>query len=309
MRVGLSWDLDREGNAGEAWKAILAEIERADQLGYDSVWVPEGRDANSSCPQPSMFLTSAAPKTTCIQLVAAARRVGHASPTRIAEEVAVLDLYSRGRAGIAFAPGDRQGVSARHVHEMIEFVNSAWTADEFRYRGEFIRFPSHTADDAPEGSSEPGPERAVDFVPQWEAGPVQPDFLTITPKPYQRRPPVYVEIDEDETLEWAARNGISPMLRAEVATDEAIERLARYRKTAGQAGHGRAEVDAVLERRIDIDGKADTHNLAGAPMELVKKIRELKASGSFAHLVWRRDPGDEAELVRFASQVQPLLQA
>lgn len=309
MKVGLSWDLDQNTAPGELWRSVLNEIVQADALGYDSAWISEGRDAQASCPQPSMYLTNAAVKTKCIQLVAASRTVGHAHPIRIAEEVAVLDLYSRGRAGIGFLPGAHQQVAAQHVHELIEFLNVAWTADEFRYRGDFIRYPSSTGDDAPRGASEPEPNSSSAYVPQWEAGPVQPEFLSITPKPYQRRPMVYVEVDEEETLEWAAEQGVSPMVRADIPTEDAIERLARYRRVADAAGRNRAEVDPILERRISIDGAGDSQTLGGSTDELIKIIRQLKQAGSFRHLVWKRVVSEDGQLLRFASEIQPLLQA
>ena len=43
-----------------------------------------------------------------------------------------------------------------------------------------------------------------------------PDFLAVTPKPYATRPPIYVAIEDDETLEWAARNGVAPFVGVEV---------------------------------------------------------------------------------------------
>jgi alkanesulfonate monooxygenase SsuD/methylene tetrahydromethanopterin reductase-like flavin-dependent oxidoreductase (luciferase family) len=307
MRVGLSWELNRNESAGDVWPEVLNEIQRADQLGFDSVWLSEGRDSASSCPSPTLFMTHAARKTKTVQLRAASRCVTRANPVRIAEEVAVLDLFSRGRAGIAFAAAGRQDVPAARVHETIELVTSAWAADEIRYRGDFVRFPTHTPDDAPRGMSEP--DRAGEYLPQWEWGPIAPDFLAITPKPYVPRPPVYVDLDDDETLDWAARHGISPMVGAHVATQEAIERLARYRKLADAAGRGRAEVDAVLERWIALDGEGDSHALGGGSRELVGAIRELKAAAPISHLVWQRRGGEDGDLLRFAGEVQLLLQA
>jgi alkanesulfonate monooxygenase SsuD/methylene tetrahydromethanopterin reductase-like flavin-dependent oxidoreductase (luciferase family) len=307
VRVGLSWDLDRDRNAAEAWSPVLGEIAQADELGYDSIWVSEGRAGSASCSSATLFMTYAARRTKSIQLRSAARRVTRANPVRIAEEVAVLDSFSRGRAGIAFAAAGRQGVPAGHVHETIEFLASAWASDAFRYRGEFVRFPAHTNDEAPRGASEP--EGGGEYVPQWEWGPIMPDFLAITPKPYATRPPVYVEIDDDETLEWAARQGVSPVVGAEVPTERAIARLARYRKTADGAGRGRGEVDAVLERRIAVDGESDAHALGGGSRELVCAIRDIRASTFFSHLVWRRGGNGDGDLLRFASEIQPLLQA
>jgi alkanesulfonate monooxygenase SsuD/methylene tetrahydromethanopterin reductase-like flavin-dependent oxidoreductase (luciferase family) len=309
MRVGLSWNLEGAGSPGDRWQAVLADIERGDALGYDSAWVTEGRGSASACPQPAFLLTRAAPRTRSIQLVVAGRTVGHASAIRIAEEVAVLDLYSRGRAAIALLAGSRQGVPPGHVHELAEFLDLAWTADEFRYHGSFIRFPSDVASPAPSYASEPEPGSAADYVPQWEAGPVQPAFMTITPKPYQRRPAIYAEVDDAQTLEWAARHGISPVVRAAVATEAAIARLAEYRRLADAAGRSPAEVDPILEREIRLDASGDGRVLGGSAGDLIRTIRRLKLEGGFRHLVWNREPRDDGALRQFAAEVQPMLQA
>jgi alkanesulfonate monooxygenase SsuD/methylene tetrahydromethanopterin reductase-like flavin-dependent oxidoreductase (luciferase family) len=307
MRLGLSWDLDRYGDAGSGWREVLAEIEQADQMGFHSVWMSEGRERAADCPAPSIFLTYAAKRTKSVQLRIAGRRVTRALPAHVAEEVAVLDTFSRGRAGLAFAAASGQGVAPGHVHEMIDFVTSAWAADEIRYRGEHVRFPAHTPDGAPRGASVP--EVEGEYVPQWEWGASTPDFLAITPKPYVPRPPLNVEIDDDETLAWAARCGISPLVGADLPTAQAVERLARYRALAAAAGRGRREVEAVLERRIALDGEGDESALGGSPRDVLNAIRDLRAKTSISHFVWRRNGAAPLDLYRIASEVQVLLQA
>jgi len=307
VRVGLSWDLDEDARAVEAWPPVLAEIAQADAMGFESVWIQEGRQAAAGCSSPTLFLTWVARKTRSLQLRPAGRRVTRADAVRIAEEVAVLDNFSRGRAGIAFAGAGRQDTEARRVHETVEMVSAAWSADEFRYRGDHVRFPAHTGEEAPRGASEPPPSK--EYVPQWEWGPIMPDFLAITPKPYATRPPLYVEIEDDETLEWAARAGISPFVAADVPTERAVSRLARYREVADTAGRRRDEVDATLERRIVLDGADDARTLGGSSPELVCAIREIRASTGISHVVWRRDVAAGAGLHRFASEVQPMLQS
>jgi len=307
LRLGLSWDLDRFDDAGAGWQDVVGEVEQADRMGFQSFWIREGRERAADCPEPSIFLTYLAKKTRSSQLRIAGRRVTRALPAHIAEEVAVLDTFSRGRAGLAFAPASAQGVAPAHVHEMIDFVTSAWTADEIRYRGEHIRFPAHTPDDAPRGPSVPEVEGP--YVPQWEWGETTPDFLSITPKPYVPHTPVAVEIDDDETLEWAARNGISPMVGADLPTALAIERLARYRAIADEAGRARREVEAVLERRIALDGEADESALGGTPRDALNAIRDLRGKTAISHFVWRRNGATPMDLYRFASEIQVLLQA
>ena len=307
MRVGLSWDVDRFRDAPAGFSCVMAEIEQADQMGLHSVWLREGREHPADCPQPAIFLTYAARRTRSVQLRIAGRRVARALPAHVAEEVAVLDTFSRGRAGIAFAAATAQGVPVRHVHELIEFVSAAWAMDEFRYRGRHVRFPAHTPQDAPRGAS--APENEGDYVPQWEWGPATPDFLAVTPKPYAARTPLHVEIEDDETLEWAARSGVSPMLGAEVPTALAVERLARYREVAEKAGRARREVEPVLERRIALDGRGDERTLGGSPREVLNAIRDLRGRASISHFVWRRGAALPMDLYRFASEVQVLLQA
>ncbi|MDP6375138.1 MAG: LLM class flavin-dependent oxidoreductase [Pseudomonadales bacterium] len=307
MRIGLGFELDSGDDAHEAWHAVLGEIQRADALGYDSVWLEEGREAGASCPAPTLFLTHAACKTKSIQLRPAARRVDRTHPVRLAEEIAVLDMFSRGRAGVAFASAHRQGVPPQQLHETIDFVRAAWAGDALRFRGEFVRFPSHTPDEAPVGVSHPAAEG--ELVPQWDWGGVMPDFLAVTPKPYASRPPTYVEIADDATLEWAARHGISPLVTAKVPTAEAVERFSRYWRIAAEAGRSSAEVEAVLARRIALDGEGNEYALGGSATDLATSISALRAASAISHLVWVRDAGDEGQLLQFASEVQPVLQA
>lgn len=307
MRLGLSWDLDRYEDVTTAWQEIISEVAQADQMGFQSFWIHEGREVAVDCPEPSVFLTYLSQKTKSGQLRIAGRRVNRALPVHIAEEVAVLDTFSRGRAGISFAPASRQGVAPGHVHELIDFVASSWTSDEIRYRGEHIRFPAHTPDDAPAGASTP--EVEGDYTPQWDWGPETPDFLSITPKPYSTHTPVNVEIDDDQTLEWAAQHGISPMVGADMSTAEAIDRLARYREIADKAGRERREVEVVLERRIALDGDADERTLGGSPRDVLNAIRGLRGKTGISHFVWRRSGATPMDLYRFSSEVQVLLQA
>jgi len=307
MRVGLSWDLDRFDDAGPGWQEIISEVSQADRMGFQSFWIHEGRERAADCPEPSVFLTYLSQRTRSGQLRIAGRRITRALPPHIAEEVAVLDTFSRGRAGLAFAAASRQGVAPAHVHELIDFVAAAWALDEMRYRGEHIRFPAHTPDDAPAGASVP--EVEGDYRPQWEWGPETPDFLSVTPKPHASRPPVNVEIDDDETLEWAAQAGVSPMVGADMPTDEAVERLARYREVADKAGRSRREVEAVLERRVALGGDTSESTLGGSPRDILNAIRRMRGECGISHFVWRRDEATPMDLYRFASEVQMLLQA
>ncbi|MCE7883342.1 MAG: LLM class flavin-dependent oxidoreductase [Actinobacteria bacterium ATB1] len=309
MRVGLSWDFDAAASGVSSFGLALGEAATAARLGYDSAWVRESRMGPASCPHPTLLLTALSRKDATVQL-RSIREVVRANPVRLAEEIAVLDQFSRGRAGLVLASAGRQGRPPGQVHETADFVRSAWVEDEFRYRGNHVRFPAHTGDDAPSGTSTPEARgSAGGYAPQWEWGPAMPDYLTITPKPHNPRPPVYAEIDDDETLEWAATSGVSPFIAADVPTDEAVDRLVRYRKVADSAGRSRVEVEVVLERAIVAEADpGDDSALGGDATGIVATVRDLHAETGLGHLVWqRRGPGD-GDLFRFAVDVYPLLQ-
>ena len=118
-----------------------------------------------------------------------------------------------------------------------------------------------------------------------------------------------MSIDEDATLEWAARNGVSPYAGVNLTTAEAVERLARYRRIADAAGRRSFEVDAVIERNLAIDRAADPHTFGGSTHDIACAIREVAASTRASHFVWRHQPGGAGELARFANEVQVKLQA
>lgn len=309
MRVGLSWDIKGDASPAEAWHRVVGEVETADALGFDSAWVAEGREGAAACTAPSVFLTYIARRARNIHLRALSRRVDGEFPVRLAEETTLLDLFSRGRGGVAYAAASAQGMAPGAVHETIEFIRGAWAANEIRYRGKHVRFPSHTGDEAPLGLSYP--EWQGDYLPQWEWGAAKStaDFLALTPKPLSPHVPVYVAIDDDATLEWAAHHGVSPFVGVNLSTDEAIARLARYRQIADQCGRRSFEVDAVIERQVAIDGRTDAHTFGGSTHAIVCAIREAAAATRVGHFVWRYQGGGKETLARFANEVQTKLQA
>ena len=151
MRVGLSLEIRGEAPAGPLWAGVIGAIKEADALGFESAWVAETHDCGAACTQPTVFLTYVARVTRSIHLRALARSVKGEIPVRLAEEVALLDLFSHGRGGIAYASGRSQSIAPQAVHETIEFARAAWMTNESRYHCDHVRFPAHTPDSAPHG--------------------------------------------------------------------------------------------------------------------------------------------------------------
>jgi alkanesulfonate monooxygenase SsuD/methylene tetrahydromethanopterin reductase-like flavin-dependent oxidoreductase (luciferase family) len=118
-----------------------------------------------------------------------------------------------------------------------------------------------------------------------------------------------VDISDDDTLAWAAAQGISPLVPAATPTEAAVERLQRYRHLADAAGRRRTEVEPALERHIVVGGASDATTVGGTPDELIDQLRDLGAAGGVTHLIWNRRSPRDGDLFGFASQVQLMLQA
>ena len=79
----------------------LAEVEIADQLGFDCVWANEHHflEEYSHSSAPEVFLAAAAARTKQIHIGHAVvlSPPGYNAPARVAERIATLDLISSGR--------------------------------------------------------------------------------------------------------------------------------------------------------------------------------------------------------------------
>jgi len=309
MRYGISWELDSAAfnSVEDKFQALVEEARVADSCGINSAWLTESHDDGMSVSSPAMLLTNISQQTKSIHLGIRNRQLTHAHPVRLAEEFATLDLFSRGRAAIAFESAAKQGLTCGQLHETIEFILAAWSRDNIRYNGEYVKFPTSLPEDAAPGlSTQPATET---FVPQWLRNNALEDYVTVRPKPYVIRPIIHVSIEEDETLEWAARNGISPIIYADVPTQEAIAQIEDYRQALNRAGRSLSEVEIVVEREMNIDGPESSVALGGSVDELACKIRHLADTTGLAHFVWKRKQLGSEELAIFVNQIVLGIQA
>ena len=84
----------------------LAQLELADELGFDSVWITEHHFSDYSIsPNPLFYLAHLAGRTRRVRLGTQVVVVPWHDPVRLAEEIAMLDHMSGGRAIIGFGRG------------------------------------------------------------------------------------------------------------------------------------------------------------------------------------------------------------
>ncbi len=91
-------------NPFEGIDATLNLIAFGEQLGFDSAWVRQ-RHLEPGIGQAAVFLSAASQRTSTIQLGSAVIQIGYESPFRLAEDLSMVDVPSRGRLNVGLSAG------------------------------------------------------------------------------------------------------------------------------------------------------------------------------------------------------------
>lgn len=84
--------------------ATLNLIAFGESLGFDSAWVRQ-RHLEPGIGTAAVFLAAASQRTSTIQLGSAVIQIGYESPFRLAEDLSMVDVLSRGRLNIGLSAG------------------------------------------------------------------------------------------------------------------------------------------------------------------------------------------------------------
>jgi hypothetical protein len=120
-----------------------------DEGGYDAVWLANTINTTRLSPV-TLMGTQVAALTRRLRIGTAVTLAGFYHPLRLAEELALLDIFSGGRlnwgAGRGFDPTEMRvfGVqpeeSAERYREAVDIVLAAWSGDRFTHRGKNWQF-------------------------------------------------------------------------------------------------------------------------------------------------------------------------
>jgi probable F420-dependent oxidoreductase len=280
---------------------ILSAAIRAEQLGYDSVWVsdhvvvPEANIANfgEAVFDPLITLAVAAGTTRRVELGTTVLIVPYRSAVVTAKMVSSLDALSGGRVILGVGAGWVAAESAMlglpfaergaMTDEYLRAMQELWTNPEPSFAGKYNRF----------------------------------DGLKFAPRPVQQpHPPIWVGGHSRAALRRTVEFGAAwhPINRSPDELRAGREQLAQLSRAAG-----RATVPAITLRndvRVLRPGEAvpqSTHAgrvVAGEPPALVEQIEELTECG-VEHLVAEFLSTDGRELSQqmevFAERVRPAL--
>ncbi|ETX07373.1 LLM class flavin-dependent oxidoreductase [Candidatus Entotheonella palauensis] len=231
MDIGLMMDGDYgEGQTQqEAFDTTLRTSERAENLGFDSIWLAErhfsapgsGALIPSIASSPLLMATAIATRTSHLRIGTAVLLLPLGHPVRMAEEVATLDHLSCGRLDLGIGrssfPRAYSGYnvpyeeSRERFREYLDIMCLAWTQPQFSYDGVF-----YTCTD-----------------------------LDVLPKPYQQpHPPLHHAAATPDTFTAIGRAGLA-LLVALIGTpmSELATLIAHYQTAWQAAGHsGQGEV-------------------------------------------------------------------
>ena len=146
---------------------VLDMVRIADVNGFESVWAAEHHGTETYvAPNPFQVLTWWAAHTSRVRLGTGVVIPAFWHPIKVAEEAALLDLFSNGRLDLGFGsgalqrdfdrlvPGVSQSDGQRYVAEMLPAVKALWAGD-YAHEGELWSFPATCSVPAPVQSPHP----------------------------------------------------------------------------------------------------------------------------------------------------------
>ena len=209
-------DYPRETPEGERYDLVVETARFADRHGFHALWLPERHfhSFGGISPNPSVLAAALARETSQIRLNAGSVVLPLHDPIRVAEEWAMVDALSGGRAGLGFAPGwrpddfvfhpERFGKHRDLMYEQLDEVRRLW-------RGETV-------------------ERAC--------GSGRTTTVRLFPKPVQAEPPMFAAVvGNPVSYRRAARNNLGIITNLMSQTPEQLaDNIELYRKERAAAG-------------------------------------------------------------------------
>jgi alkanesulfonate monooxygenase SsuD/methylene tetrahydromethanopterin reductase-like flavin-dependent oxidoreductase (luciferase family) len=135
---------------GDLYQAALEMSAWGEQHGAESIVLSEHHASpDGYLPSPLLLAAAIAARTSTTPITIAALLVPLHDPVRLAEDMAVLDVMSRGRviyvAGLGYRPeeyamfGHSLAERGRRMDECLTVLQRAWTGEEFEYDGRTVR--------------------------------------------------------------------------------------------------------------------------------------------------------------------------
>jgi probable F420-dependent oxidoreductase len=289
---------------GHYYREALEEVTRAEDLGFDSVWMEEHHAVTDHYwPSPLTVLAGFATRTSRMLLGTDIAVAPFHHPVRLAEDVTMLDVMSSGRAILGVAIGYKPDEFALYgvdlarrgarFEEQLAIIKGLWTQEQFTFRGAYYAVDGRLE---PKPITKPHPpvwiggwgaltlRRAATLADNWIPGPTA-DLARLLAG--QR---VFLEHRSaagrtDPVSEW-------PLTRDVIIadTDRAARELAErhimvsYRKEYA-GGWRHPFIDASIA--TDLDRLMANRFIIGGPEQCIAGIRAFVEQYGMTHLICR----------------------
>ena len=246
MRLGMFYLFSEFGDMAQdrIFSEVLEEIDYGEELGFDSVWLPEHHfSVYGTLGNPLMFASAIAQRTKRLLIGTAVMVLPFQHPLRLAEDAALVDAMSGGRLLLGIGRGyqvpefDTFGIpqdgSRAMFLEALDIIVKSFTEDNFSVDGNFWKVRN----------------------------------ATVYPKPVQKpHPPIYWAGVSPATYEMAGRMGY-PILRGPNFTSisSVEESFNTYSARLRENGHDPDKMDLPFSLKIyvaptDEEARAEIHH-------------------------------------------------
>lgn len=296
IRINVSFDMrspEWAAPTGELYSAAIEMAAFVDRIGADQIGLMQHHGSDDGyLPQPFVLAGGMAAVTSRVRFMLGAVILPLHDPVEVAEQIAILDLMSKGRLNVIFGAGyvpsefamfqkslkDR----AKLMDSGLEIILRALKGERFEHEGRpiFIRpLPIQEPEDIVMvgGGVPASAKRAARFGVGF--GPMKPELVDLylsecerlghRPRTYQRPVPgmpIAIHLCEDADAGW------------EVLAPHAVHVITEYAKWAEQEGNAsnspfKGLTDPAVLRHAGLFA-------AWTPDQLVEKVREMAPGGN-----------------------------
>ena len=289
---------------GHYYTEALEEVTKAEELGFDSVWMEEHHSVtNHYWPSPLVVLAGFATRTSRLTLGTDILVAAFHNPVRLAEDVAVLDVISGGRFTLGIAIGYKPdefslyGVELEkrgaRFEEQLAIIKGLWTQERISFKGAYYTVDGRLE---PKPVTKPHPpiwiggwgditlRRAATLADNWIPGPTA-DLKRLLAGKKRFLDNRRAAGRSHPITEW-------PLTRDLIIadTDRKARELAEahimiaYRKEYA-GGWRHPFIDASIA--TDLDRLMEDRFIIGGPDQCVRKIRRFVEEYGMTHLICR----------------------
>ena len=256
------------GSEPEAFEESFKQVDAAEAMGMDSVWLAEHHFSPdcSVLASPLSIASAIAARTSRVRIGLAVQVLPLGNPLRMAEDAATVDQISKGRLDFGIGRSGLTkyyqgynipyGESRERFFEALDVIMKGWHEERFSHKGEYYSFKD----------------------------------VNVVPKPYQRpHPPTRVAVASAETVPLIGGLGYPIFVSANTPTPELQDRLAQYRKALKEAGNaGPDDVALRLPAYVaETAEKARSEPKASTMKQIQYAARELIATAASQETVDR----------------------